>query len=156
MKTIEVREDGSLRVSHSYPGSKNYRVKQEPAYGCSLTNLVNKYTAAGGKMSDLANSYLANLSKLQFEDSSSGTTFHQMQNLIVSGKQAFDSLPSDIREKFRNRYEDFIAWYDDPKNNDEKLKLGLLKKIEPKVDPVFKVEVTNPVTSDKVEVKKNA
>lgn len=45
--------------------------------------------------------------------------------IVARGEEAFDSLPAEVRVKFRHPAE-FLSWLEDPANYDEADKLGLL------------------------------
>ncbi|AXH75847.1 MAG: internal scaffolding protein [Microviridae sp.] len=52
--------------------------------------------------------------------------YMEAQNLIVSAREHFDSLPSKIRDRFHNDPAQFLAFCDDPENAPEMRLLGLL------------------------------
>lgn len=72
---------------------------------------------------------------------------HSAMEKVRAAQDAFMSLPSDLRLRFGNSPEAYLAFVQDKKNMDEALKLGLLIKNEKEVsdadrivDAVSKVE----------------
>lgn len=50
---------------------------------------------------------------------------------VIRAQEAFDSLPSELRNRFANSPENLIGFLADPDNRDEAISLGLVKKPEP-------------------------
>lgn len=60
-------------------------------------------------------------------------SFHEAMNIVIQGRQAFDQLPSQIREEFGNSPEAFLHAFGDETQHD---RLRELKLMAPKpVDP---------------------
>lgn len=53
------------------------------------------------------------------------TDYHSAMNAIRAGDEAFEALPSDIRERFHNDPAEFVDFCLDEANNEEAAKLGL-------------------------------
>lgn len=58
------------------------------------------------------------------------TDYATAQVKIAEAKSEFEQLPSHIKEKFDNEVTTLLDWMDDPANEDEARKLGLLPKLE--------------------------
>lgn len=52
--------------------------------------------------------------------------FMDMKNAIIDAEQQFASLPSKIRNRFKNDPYSLIRWVEKPENREEAIKLGLL------------------------------
>jgi len=65
--------------------------------------------------------------------------------LINKGKALMEALPASLRQRFENNPANLISFLDDPKNNDEAVKLGLRPK--PPKDAVPKEPAPSPVPS---------
>lgn len=57
-------------------------------------------------------------------------SFHEAMNIVVAGQQAFDQLPSNIRERFDENPAEFLKFATDPKNIEEMRELGLARPEE--------------------------
>lgn len=67
------------------------------------------------------------------------TDYHTAMNAIKAGDEAFDSLPSKIRERFNNDPAEFVDFCLDEANNEEAAKLGLAyKRFEEQETPTAK------------------
>lgn len=53
------------------------------------------------------------------------TDYHSAMNAIRAGDEAFEALPSNIRERFNNDPAEFVDFCLDEANNEEAAKLGL-------------------------------
>lgn len=82
------------------------------------------------------------------------SSFHEAMNIVVRGQQAFDSLPSNIRQKFENDPGKFLSFVSDEKNKDEMKEMGLLSP--EKVEEIVKVSVVSPPTPPAPSAPHNA
>lgn len=87
---------------------------------CDVNNILRQYSPVA-----LAQLMSERAAQGQFADLPSGFEFQDALNLVVEGRQAFESLPSKIRERFSNDPARFLAFMADPENQDEAIKLGL-------------------------------
>ncbi len=55
--------------------------------------------------------------------------------IVANANQMFDALPSEIRNRFQNKPEDFIDFVNDPANIDEMVRLKLANRPEEKEPP---------------------
>lgn len=67
--------------------------------------------------------------QLRFEDFSDGADFQAVQDSIIEARETFESLPSDIRDKFENDPAKLIDFVNDPEKQLEAAKLGLIKPL---------------------------
>lgn len=61
-----------------------------------------------------------------YGDFSQVTDYATAQTKIAAAKTEFEQLPSDIKEKFDNDVTNLLDWIDNPENEAEAIKLGLL------------------------------
>lgn len=54
--------------------------------------------------------------------------FHTAMNLIRQAEEGFMQVPAEIRARFNNDPGQFMAFFEDEKNRDEAIKLGLVIK----------------------------
>lgn len=60
-----------------------------------------------------------------YADLSELPSFEQAMNTIVTGKNAFDALPSNIRERFSHDPQKLMEFLNDPENDSEAIKMQL-------------------------------
>lgn len=66
--------------------------------------------------------------------------FQTAQNAVIAAREAFMSIPADVRNKFDNDPQQFLEFVNDPNNLEEMYKLGLAKKPAEPVDPAPPVD----------------
>lgn len=54
--------------------------------------------------------------------------YHEALTVVTRAEQAFEDLPSDLRERFSNDPKQLISFLEDDKNREEAEKLGLIDK----------------------------
>lgn len=90
----------------------------------NITNIVNKYLKTG-----LVN---MNTSPPLPDEFTAITDFHTAMNIVKRGEQAFNELPSQIRNEFENDAGAFLNALHNPANKEKFQKLGILNTpIEP-------------------------
>lgn len=62
----------------------------------------------------------------QYGDFTEINDFHSAMNLVIMANDAFMSMPAEVRERFKNDPELFLEFFQDPKNREEGVKLGLV------------------------------
>lgn len=102
------------------------RTKQSFKDEVNINSIIKKYRKTG-----LIKHVNANPGR--YEDVSDVRNFHEAQNIIAEGKQMFNALPANVRERFQNDPGQLISFLDNPDNKDEAIKLGLCRK--PKLAP---------------------
>lgn len=70
--------------------------------------------------------------------------FQEMMNVLLQAKEAFSSVPSDIRRQFDNDPAKFMDFVHNPDNSDKLIEMGLANAPEPPPAPL-QVEVVNEV-----------
>lgn len=97
------------------------RTKQSHKAECDINTIVAFYMRTGV--------FNHGTSKQpQWGDFGDGTTFHEAQQAVVEAKEAFSSLPSAVRDRFKNDPGQFLDFVNDPENLDEAIELGLVEK----------------------------
>lgn len=90
---------------------------------CDVNNILAKYKKTN--MLTHINRHQGN-----FGDWSNVEDYQTSLNKIIRARDAFESLPSELRSKFLNDPKNLIEFINDDKNNDEAIKLGLKVKRE--------------------------
>lgn len=109
--------------------------QQAPGDEQNITNIVNKFlkhgTAPGAKRMP------------EYEDFENIFDFQTAQQAIVNAKASFMSIPPQIRMKFDNDPQKFMAALADDTRKEEMQKLGLRKKdVQPTLQPFEKLQTT--------------
>lgn len=72
----------------------------------------------------------------QYGDFTDVTDYHSAVNQVMMAERSFMSLPADVRQRFANDPEQFVAFCSDPANLSEMVKLGLAtKRPDGSIDP---------------------
>lgn len=111
-----------------------YNVNHEPSRtdqsqkdDCDVNLIIAKYRKTG---------QLAHLNQFQGQYADT-TEFSDLQSALhttMKAQDAFDSLPAHIRRHFDNSPVEMFNFLQDPKNDDEAIRLGLKKPRKPLVD----------------------
>lgn len=129
---MEIRKNLVHEQSEGFTCMCPSRTMQEFKDECNVNNILNNYVSTG---------VLNHVSSLQpqFGDFTNvPSDYGEALALIQESKEAFMTLPSDVRERFDNRPENLLKFIQDEGNRDEAIKLGL---------------VNRPVEADQNEVK---
>lgn len=105
-----------VRLSFSGPGRTKQSFKDE----CDINRIMSRYAATGTL--DFVNQREA-----RFEDVSE-IDFQSAMQLVAESREAFMSLPSNIRSRFDNDPAKLLGFLEDSANLDEAIKLGLVNK----------------------------
>jgi phage internal scaffolding protein len=70
-----------------------------------------------------------------FVDLASAPEFQVAMGVIASANEAFDSLPANVRKRFSNDPAEFLAFFEDPGNQEEAIKLGLAERLPDPTPP---------------------
>ena len=106
-----------VRLTCSTPGRAKQSFKDE----CDIHNIMKKFRQSG---------LITHVAKYQGEygDMPSSTDYQESLNNVIAARDAFDSLPSYLRDRFGNDPSRFLDFIDNPENEAEMLKLGLIEK----------------------------
>ena len=124
--TIEIRKiydekyDPKKYEFHTEGGSL---AQQQFLQDCDINVILDRYKKTGTMLH-------INGQPPKFGDFTSVSEFQTALNKVMEAQDRFDSLPSDIRNKFANDPAKLIEFLGDKNNKEEAEKLGLLKKPE--------------------------
>lgn len=117
---ITKRENGSIRIQTlDFDESKTQQQYLEQS---DINNIFKKYMSTGEIT--WTNSKIG-----QYADLLDMPDYQQALNLVIDANEAFDALPSSIRDRFQNDPHQLLEFIKDPNNKEEATKLGLLKSI---------------------------
>ena len=140
----EIRSRYSPRVRVQFDFLAPSRTQQYFKTDSDIDRILKKYSQTGFLVDPLA----PRRDPL-FGDFSESMSFMEAQTRIARVREAFDSLPSQIRDRFANDPYRLLAWCEDPDNAEEAVKLGLLPESAlPKADPAS-ADSVKPVEVDK-------
>lgn len=141
---MEIRKpyDVVPRIYGTIIDQKEDKCQQKFEIESNINNIMAKYNETG----IIGNPLKISNRKPIFGDFSSIPSFQEANQMIIDTNNAFATLPSDIREKFGNDPNIMLHWLNDPKNNDDAIRLGLVSnpnkevfknetKTEPKLEP---------------------
>lgn len=94
------------------------RTKQSHRDECDINKIVAKYVRTG-EYSHIAKSVP------RYGDFSQIATYQEALDQVNSAERAFMELPAAVRTRVGNRPAAFIAFLEDPSNDEEAIKLGL-------------------------------
>jgi len=92
--------------------------KQSFADECNINNIMAKFQKTG--LIEHVKSYGAH-----YGDLPSALDYHTALNQAIEAKEAFASLPSGIRNQFQNDPAQFLAFVEDPENQEAMIEMGL-------------------------------
>ena len=98
---------------------------------CDINVILRRF-AVTGELPD-------NIRVPQYQDFEEVFDFHSAMNVVRAATEAFDSMPSEVRERFANDPGRFVAFTMDESNYDEALKLGIVNPRPPKVEQALPV-----------------
>ena len=145
----EIRDRYSPRVRVQTDFLLPSRTQQHFKDECDIDRILHKYSQTGF----LVDPFTPRRDPL-FGDFSESVSFMEAQNRIARVREAFDSLPSQIRDRFANDPYRLLAWCEDPANAEEAVKLGLLSESsldKPDSVPTEPLNPVEPDTTPKVE-----
>lgn len=100
-------------------GSLAVLTKQHFKDSVNVNNIMRKYMKTG------VLTHVRDSAQALEGDFSNVVDYQGALNLVISANSLFAQLPSKLRERFGNDASRFLAFVDDPKNQDELIKLGL-------------------------------
>lgn len=85
---------------------------------CDINNIMSKYYKTG---------LISHVAQYPggYDELPESIEYQEALNMIIAAEDAFASLPSSIRTQFENDPAEFLAFVDDPNNQDELVKMGL-------------------------------
>ena len=97
---------------------KPTRTKQSFQAECDINGILARYEKTG---------LISHVKQNQpmYADLVGASDYHSSLNMVIQAQEAFQALPSKIRERFENDPARFLAFMENPKNQDEMIELGL-------------------------------
>lgn len=114
---------------------------QSAAEEADINTIVRRFNLTGQLPTDLA--------MPQSGDFTNIPDFHSAMNLIRQTQEEFLRIPADIRARFNNDPQSFMAFFEDEKNRDEAIKLGFV--VPPPAPPAPTVQDVRIVSGDGAE-----
>lgn len=96
------------------------RTQQQFREECDINEIVRRFGLTG----ELPENFQAPVSG----DFTGITDFQSALNAVIEAQEQFDSLPAEVRERFRNDPQQLMDFVADEKNRDEAVKIGLIPK----------------------------
>lgn len=109
----------------SFPPTEG-RTQQDAVDECDINVIMRRYVKTGVLPPGMGLG--------QYGDFSTAEDYLDAQNIIIQARAQFDSLPSNVRERFSNSPVSMLAFLGDKNNIEEARKLGLLKDEPVKAD----------------------
>lgn len=118
-QVITKRKDGSIDVGtrNVEPSKTQQQFKDE----CDINNIVKRF-ADTGEFRHLTSK------EGTYADFSQITDYQDMLDTVIYAKNAFSSLPAEVRKRFGNDPGLLLQFLQDPNNREEGEKLGLINK----------------------------
>lgn len=111
--------------------------KQSMSAECDINNIMAKYEKTG-----IINH--ARTIEGRYGDFVGAPEFHEAMNQVLRAEAMFAELPSSLRKRFGNDPAEFLAFAQDPANQEEIYDLGLAERPEAPAEPVAPVEPDAP------------
>lgn len=102
------------------------RTKQSFLKECDINNIVKAFSSTGQW-----NHVSAKAAQGYYADLPSDLDYQTAQNIFLEAERAFMSLPSKIRDRFKNEPAAFLEFMGNPENKAEAIQLGLLNPPRP-------------------------
>ncbi|QCQ84869.1 internal scaffolding protein [Blackfly microvirus SF02] len=105
--------------------------RQSEMAGCDIHNILKQFSQRG--FEDLVRQ---NAALGQYADLTDLPEYQDALNIVHAADASFAALPSQVRDRFHNDPMRFIEFLQDPRNQDEAVRLGLAtKRPEPEPPP---------------------
>lgn len=96
--------------------------KQSFKAECDINNILKQYKVTG-QIAHIS----AQARQGSYEDLPDPMEFQEAMNAVLAAEESFATLPSRVRDRFRNDPAEFLVFMADPDNKDEIVRLGLAK-----------------------------
>lgn len=121
MSDISIRIGLRHRPSPGIVFDEASRTQQHFKDECDIDRILKKYSETGFLVNPLEQRRPA-----KWGDFSSVADYQASMNRLAQVQEAFEALPSRVRERFYNDPMQMLAFLEDPANKDEAVKLGLV------------------------------
>lgn len=122
---VKIRKPYDAPARHSMQFPEKTMAKQSFKEECDINTIMAKYQKTG------LIEHVQNV-QAQYGDFTSVADYQLSLNQVIAAQNAFEQLPSRVRERFSNDPSRLMAFLEDDKNRDEAVRLGL---IEPTPSP---------------------
>jgi len=122
MKKIEMI-NGRRKVSTV--NNKPEKTQQQFKDAADINNIIKKAKLTGD--------WPVSTKRGAFLDNTNLPSYQDALHMIISANSAFEELPSSVRKRFQNDPHQMIAFLEDPDNEMEARKLGLLNPLKTSV-----------------------
>lgn len=104
--------------------------KQSEMDACDIHNVLRQFSQQG-----FESLVRENAAKGQYADLPDSIDYQESLNIVIAAQRSFETLPSQVRERFGHDPARFLDFLSDPNNQDEAIRLGLATDSRPPVDP---------------------
>lgn len=125
-----IRNRVTLDCQKAIEEGESVLVEQSHSQEVDINNIIKRH---GGKVELIAST--ANVQALRFDDNPNND-FQEVMNMLIKGKQSFESLPSEVRRHFGNNVAEFMDYVRNPDNSDQLIAWGLQEPPEPPAAPI--------------------
>lgn len=112
--------------------------RQSEMEACDLHNILKQFSPQG--FDQLVRE---NAARGQYADLPDDIDYQMSLNMVMAAQASFATLPSQVRERFRNDPARFLEFVGNPENAEELIRLGIATDASPKEPPPQKVEIVN-------------
>jgi len=124
MKKLIKNEKGiTIKVQTIFPESEYNKPRTKQAFKeqCDVNNIIKRYQNTGT---------ITHIAKSQgmYTDLPNSTSYFEAMNQVLAARDAFDTLPSQVRKEFGHKPEALLDFLADPKNDEQAIAWGLRDK----------------------------
>lgn len=112
--------------------------RQSEMDACDIHNVLKQFSQQG-----FENLVRENAAKGQYADLPDELDYQASLNTVIAARAAFETLPSQVRERFFNDPSRFLEFLANPANQDEAIRLGLAQDTRTPEAPPQKVQIVN-------------
>lgn len=112
-KQPQVRNRFTKRERVALVFNETGKTKPEFKDACDVRNIIDRYHRTGQVPLNTKNPLYGDFTTVR--------DFHTSMNIVIKAQEQFDSLPSQIRQKFNNDPSEFMEFMEDNNNSLEKL-----------------------------------
>lgn len=118
MRNVQsIRPDGSIHIETIF--DEDTITQQQFADDCDINLIVKKFLKTGILPDSKVQPMYADVSEIK--------TFADYMNMIKIAEESFNSLPSEVRDRFANDPVNLVEFVEDPANVQECLRMGLME-----------------------------
>lgn len=100
--------------------------RQSEMAGCDIHNILKQFSQVGFEQL-----VRENAQKGQYADLTNLPDYQDALNTVLAADRSFAALPSQVRDRFLNDPQRFLEFLQDPRNQDEAIRLGLAVDTRP-------------------------